>query len=115
MGGEGMNIVKSFPRDSNDEGVVLSATCDLCHTEFDHVPANQPKCKDCGVTGCPECRHQMFMDQCDECDEWICLNHWQNYDGFRLCLKAECLEKAKQNSKQAKVYAASLDNLRRIA
>jgi hypothetical protein len=87
-----MNIVKSFPRDANDEGVVLSATCDLCHTKHDRVPAKRPICSNCGQDGCPECT-EMEMDQCDQCLAYICRNCWTGWNGVKLCKNPACKDK----------------------
>lgn len=87
-----MNIVKSVPKSEHDPGVVLSATCDLCHAKHDHIPAKRPICSNCQQDGCPECT-ELEMDHCDECLADVCRNCWIGYNGVKLCRNPECKDK----------------------
>jgi hypothetical protein len=93
MGGQGMNIVKSVPKSEHDPGVVLSATCDLCHAKHDRIPAKRPVCSNCGQDGCPECS-ELEMDQCDQCLAYVCRDCWIGWNGAKLCKNPACKDKA---------------------
>lgn len=87
-----MNIVTSVPKSEHDPGEVISATCTLCRTEFDHLPAKRPVCSHCGQDGCPECS-ELEMDQCDECLANICRDCWVGWNGVKLCRNPQCKDK----------------------